>query len=59
MNTIEIRKAGKGVYGQEYKAIFKRNGLKVYELVVFGEDIKYIRDAYTPDFGNAKVIRKY
>lgn len=58
-NVIKISKAGKRIYGQEYKADFYRNGVLVNTLVCFGSDLKSIRYWYTKDFDKAEVIRTW
>lgn len=57
--TIVINKLAKRAYGQEYEAEFYRNGAKVYKLICFAEDLRYIRHAYTKDFEKAQVIKSW
>lgn len=58
-NKIIIGKPTTKIYGPEYPVKFLRNGKIVHSTIVFGNDLRYINQAYTADFNNIKPIRTY
>ena len=57
--SIVAEKSGKGCYGDEFKVSFMRDGKQVYQTVVFREDLKWVNRAYTRDFNDVKLTKKW
>jgi hypothetical protein len=58
-NQILISKTSKRVYGQEYQVNFLKNGVTVYSIVCFGNDLRYIDQRHTKEFIGVKPQRLY
>ena len=56
---IIIYKPEKRMYGNEYPVHFIDNGRLVFKTVLFGNDLRYVKQAGPSGFESAKVIRKY
>jgi hypothetical protein len=54
---IKIGKPTKRAYGNEYPVAYVRNKKVVHSEVMFGNDLKSVRRAYTTDFENARIKR--
>lgn len=56
---ILIRRAGRGAYGNEYKATYMKDGKVLHEEVMFANDVRDADRAFTREFQGVKVERLY
>ena len=56
---ILISRAGRGAYGNEYKATYIKDGKVLYSEVMFANDVKSADSAFTKEFQGVKVQRVY